>query len=68
MPPTFTVLNGQRDEATHVCTWCAAHFLTHKELKAHWKKSPRCQRNKTVSNQTQSKYNTVDAVDPDEGN
>lgn len=52
----FQVIDGLKDQATVVCTWCAATFLTRTALQAHWKSSPRCNRNRTVSNPTQSKY------------
>jgi hypothetical protein len=60
----FTVLNGRRDEATFVCTWCAARFLSRTELEEHWKASKKCFRQRNVSNQTQSKYRDVSAKPP----
>lgn len=59
-PRPFQVIDGQRDEATFACTWCAARFLTRQALTGHWATSPRCKRNRAVSNQTQTKYNVIE--------
>ena len=58
----FTVINGQRDERTVVCTWCASKFLDKHALRVHWDNSPQCGRNKTVNNQLQTKYGAADII------
>lgn len=48
------------------CPWCGARFLRRfitsdgvYSLEEHWQRSPACARNRTVNNQTQSKYDVV---------
>lgn len=44
----------------HVCPWCAQRFALGYQLRQHWIDTPICNRNRKVSNQTQSKYKDVD--------
>lgn len=53
------------EDLPHVCPWCAAKFATKGERLQHWLDNPVCNRNRNVSNQTQSKYN--DRPPDDEG-
>lgn len=45
----FTVIKGQRDERTVVCTWCGETFFDRDGLEAHWLTDPRCKANRNVS-------------------
>lgn len=58
----FTVIDGTVGQRTVVCTWCGSKFADRAELEAHWKKSTRCDRNRSVNNQTQSKGGVLDLI------
>jgi DNA-directed RNA polymerase subunit RPC12/RpoP len=52
----FEVIEGSKDKATFVCTYCSSRFVTRVGLNEHWQTDPRCRTNRTVSNPLQSKY------------
>lgn len=51
----FDVVEGLKDKATVVCTWCGGKFVSKERLEEHWTESPRCGRNRNVNNPTQEK-------------
>jgi hypothetical protein len=56
------IIEATRTTGNHVCTWCAATFSTKSELLTHRILNPDCAKNRSISNQTQTKYNAPGVV------
>lgn len=58
----LTVVGGNPEAGRFVCSWCAARFFKRPALNAHWRTSPECKTNRSVSNPLQSKYGRADMI------